>query len=108
MALKSNKEVKPAAFSEVEITEENEKAAEKETGIEEETAVEGATLNADSFSDSIQIEDKVKTVKIKMAKNHRCTIGGTTYNLEEGKSYNVPEEVRQILAEFPEHILAFI
>ena len=108
MALKSNKETKSAALSEVEINEENEKAAEVENMPEEESVIDGATVNVESFSDSIQIEDKVKMVKVKMAKNHRCTIGGVTYNLDEGKSYNVPEEVRQILAEFPDHILAFI
>lgn len=39
-----------------------------------------------------------KSVKIKMAMSHRCNIGGTVYNLEKGKTYVVPENVKHILS----------
>lgn len=39
-----------------------------------------------------------KSVKIKMAKNHKCSIGGIFYNLEKGKTYVVPENVKRILS----------
>lgn len=38
-----------------------------------------------------------KNVKIKMARNHNCCIGGTWYSLEKDKQYNVPENVKHIL-----------
>lgn len=39
-----------------------------------------------------------KDVKIKMARNHRCHIGGDYYDLKEGQTYNVPEFVKYVLA----------
>lgn len=36
-------------------------------------------------------------VKIKLVKNHRCSIGGEWYSFQEGKQYNVPEQVKNIL-----------
>lgn len=44
-------------------------------------------------------EDKkpTKMVKILMKENHKCCIGGEWYYLLEGKHYNVPENVKEIL-----------
>lgn len=36
-------------------------------------------------------------VKIKLVKDHRCSIGGEWYSFQAGKQYNVPEQVKNIL-----------
>lgn len=38
-----------------------------------------------------------KMVKVKMKDRHKCCIGGEWYYLEEGKQYNVPENVKEVL-----------
>ena len=40
----------------------------------------------------------VKMVKILVAKNHKCFIGGEWYYLLADKQYNVPQNVKEILA----------
>lgn len=39
-----------------------------------------------------------KTVRILMACDHKCFVGGEWYYLLEGKHYNVPENVKEVLA----------
>lgn len=39
----------------------------------------------------------VKMVKILMACDHKCYVGGEWYYLLKGKQYNVPENVKEIL-----------
>lgn len=39
-----------------------------------------------------------KNVKIKMAQNHNCVIGGVRYTLAKGTQYNVPVNVKNILS----------
>lgn len=39
----------------------------------------------------------VKMTKVLMACNHKCFVGGEWYYLLEGKHYNVPENVKEIL-----------
>lgn len=39
-----------------------------------------------------------KKVRIKMREDHKCHVGGEWYYLLKGKNYNVPENVRDILA----------
>ena len=38
-----------------------------------------------------------KMVKVKMKDRHKCCIGGEWYYLEQGKQYNVPENVKEVL-----------
>lgn len=38
-----------------------------------------------------------KDVRIRVAKSHRCFIGGELYDLKEGVCYNVPEFVKSVL-----------
>lgn len=38
-----------------------------------------------------------KMVKVKMKDRHKCCIGGVWYYLEQGKQYNVPENVKEVL-----------
>lgn len=40
-----------------------------------------------------------KKVKIRMKQDHKCFIGGQWYYLQKGCTYNVPEVVKQTLAE---------
>lgn len=49
---------------------------------------------------------KEQTVRIKMAKDHKCHIGGQWYYLEAGKCYNVPENVKRILLNSGLNLLA--
>lgn len=39
----------------------------------------------------------VKMVKVLMKDNHKCCIGGEWYYLLEGKQYNVPSNVKDVL-----------
>lgn len=43
------------------------------------------------------IKKPEKMVKVKMKDRHKCCIGGEWYYLEEGKQYNVPENVKEVL-----------
>lgn len=38
-----------------------------------------------------------RNVKVVLAKNHRCFIGGVWYDFIAGKQYNVPQNVKSIL-----------
>lgn len=49
---------------------------------------------------------KEQIVRIKMARNHKCHIGGQWYYLEAGKYYNVPENVKRILVNSGMNLLA--
>lgn len=63
-----------------------------------------------NFSDdvnlsNIEINTEINTtniperdVKVRLRKNHRCTIGKTTYIFEKGKTYTVPLNVKHILS----------
>lgn len=66
------------------------------TDTEEEKAED--TTSADSSDDDVTIQSAVKKVKVKVKKDHSCSIGGVWYNLVAGKETNVPENVKQILA----------
>lgn len=55
-------------------------------------------------SDVVEVNTNIDTskvperdVKIRVRKNHRCTIGRTTYVFEKGKTYIVPLNVKYIL-----------
>lgn len=66
------------------------------TDTEEEKAED--ETSADSSDDDVTIQSAVKKVKVKVKKDHSCCIGGIWYNLVAGKETNVPEDVKQILA----------
>ena len=85
----------------VETTEESEKettAPEQETPEVDVTVpdVEEPEVSVDTSS----IDDSKKPenmVKVRMRTDHKCTIGGELYQLESGKVYTVPENVKRIL-----------
>lgn len=37
-------------------------------------------------------------VRIRVAENHKCCIGGTRYYFESGKIYDVPADVKRVLS----------
>lgn len=47
---------------------------------------------------TISSEPQFRNVKVKLSKNHKCSIGGVWYNFEKGKVYPVPEYVKDILS----------
>ena len=53
---------------------------------------DGVIMTPESKSHPIE-----RKVKICLAKDHSCSIGGIRYHFEAGKSYNVPEGVKSIL-----------
>ena len=85
----------------VETPEENEKettAPEQETPEVDVTVpdVEEPEVSVDTSS----IDDSKKPenmVKVRMRTDHKCTIGGELDQLESGKVYTVPENVKRIL-----------
>lgn len=85
----------------VETPEENEKET---TAPEQETPEVDVTVpdvkEPEVSVDTSSIDDSKKPenmVKVRMRTNHKCTIGGELYQLESGKVYTVPENVKRIL-----------
>lgn len=80
MAVKKNKVVEEVlVVDEVEITEE-------EVTIEEEVVIE---------HEEVAVPEK--RVKVLLADNHKCSVGGEWYYFQEGKVYSVPENVKIVL-----------
>lgn len=70
--------------------------AEVEESVEVEKAEENTVeIKEDAVQDNRPVK---KDVKIKMARNHKCHIGGEFYDLKEGQVYVVPEFVKYTLA----------
>lgn len=85
----------------VETPEESEKET---TSPEQETQEVDVTVpdveEPEVSVDTSSIDDSKKPenmVKVRMRTDHKCTIGGELYQLESGKVYNVPENVKRIL-----------
>ena len=71
------------------------KVQEVEILIEEEVKVEPTKeLKIEQVKSTKRPE---KMVKVKMKDRHKCCIGGEWYYLEQGKQYNVPENVKEVL-----------
>lgn len=87
----------------VETPEESEK--ETTTAPEQETPEVDVTVPEDVEEpevsvDTSSVDDSKKPenmVKVRMRTDHKCTIGGELYQLESGKVYTVPENVKRIL-----------
>lgn len=79
----------------VEVVEVAEEKKEEPVEKEEKKEPEKVTIKKDAVQDNRPVK---KEVKIKMARNHRCHIGGEYYDLKEGQTYNVPEFVKYVLA----------
>ena len=57
----------------------------------------GNSSEAVTFTPDVAVKPAIRNVKIKMAQNHSCSIGGVFYHLEKDKQYNVPENVKAVL-----------
>lgn len=86
----------------VETSEESEK--ETTTAPEQETPEVDVTVpdveEPEVSVDTSSVDDSKKPenmVKVRMRTDHKCTIGGELYQLESGKVYTVPENVKRIL-----------
>lgn len=86
----------------VETPEESEK--ETTTAPEQETSEVDVTVpdveEPEVSVDTSSVDDSKKPenmVKVRMRTDHKCTIGGELYQLESGKVYTVPENVKRIL-----------
>jgi len=69
---------------------------EVEILIEEEVKVE-PTKEEVKIEEVKSTKKPEKMVKVKMKDRHKCCIGGEWYYLEQGKQYNVPENVKEVL-----------
>lgn len=80
-------------------------AVRKVNKKEEETKVEVTTAVAEEPEVKVEVDTEVakeevhvkKDVRIRVARDHRCFIGGEMYDLKAGSCYNVPEFVKKTL-----------
>lgn len=89
--------------SEIEVTGSEEVKVNEDVVKATETSVESDVKNTTeedvTMNDSTDVEvPKDHMVKIRPRENHRCTIGGVTYDLKKGVTINVPEFVKSVLA----------
>ena len=70
---------------------------EVEILIEEEVKVEPTKKEEVKIEQVKSTKRPEKMVKVKMKDRHKCCIGGEWYYLEQGKQYNVPENVKEVL-----------
>lgn len=71
------------------------------TEKEVETTVNSTEVTANL--NEVKLVDNTKTpiernVKVRLAVNHSCCVGGERYHFEKGKVYNIPQNVKTILA----------
>lgn len=89
--------VKKKETAKVEVMGENTVVIE-EPVLEEELVEETPVVNVDVEGSKVKKEEQPeKNVRIKMAEDHKCNIGGEWYNLKKGQCYNVPVSVKQRL-----------
>lgn len=95
------KKVEVEVTETIDVKEEpvEEKAEEISEIVEVEEPKEEPKKTVEIKEEAVQDNKPVKKdVKIKMARNHKCHIGGELYDLKEGQTYNVPEFVKMVLA----------
>lgn len=103
MAVKRRKEEVVVDASAVDIIENGgnieQKTEEPKEGLLNEVLNNGITVDKSNIEvDEGNIPEVVeKNVKIRMRVSHRCTIAKERYDLEAGKVYTVPKNVRNIL-----------
>lgn len=111
MAVKKLNKVEEAKEEKVETPQEDNKEVENvevsETGLEVETQttpIEEPQVEVEENQniqvDTTEVEQSKKksgTAKIKMRTDHKCCIAMERYDLKAGKTYVVPENVKNIL-----------
>lgn len=99
---KVEKAVETEVNVEVQVETPVEDVVETNEGVESaetpEVEIEEAEVNVDLSKTAVDNSKKPEgKVKIKMRVNHRCTIAMERYDLEAGKTYVVPRNVKNIL-----------
>lgn len=88
------------------VAEEKEEVVEATTeATEEEVPTVEVTEQAEEPEVKVEVDTEVakeevhikKDVRIRVARDHRCFIGGEMYDLKSGSCYNVPEFVKKTL-----------
>ena len=76
------------------VVNEGEEVSESVKDTQQETEELGIEVDNQAIEDKKVTE---KNVKIKLGRDHRCSIGGEFYDLKKGQCYNVPEFVKTVL-----------
>ena len=92
-------EVTTAVAEEEEVVEATTEATEEEVPtveVTEQTEEPEVKVEVDTevAKEEVHVE---KDVRIRVARDHRCFIGGEMYDLKAGSCYNVPEFVKKTL-----------
>ena len=92
-------EVTTAVAEEEEVVEATTEATEEEVPtveVTEQTEEPEVKVEVDTEVAKEEVHIK-KDVRIRVARDHRCFIGGEMYDLKAGSCYNVPEFVKKTL-----------
>lgn len=92
-------EVTTAVAEEEEVVEATTEATEEEVPtveVAEQTEEPEVKVEVDTEVAKEEVHVK-KDVRIRVARDHRCFIGGEMYDLKAGSCYNVPEFVKRTL-----------
>lgn len=92
-------EVTTAVAEEEEVVEATTEATEEEVPtveVTEQTEEQEVKVEVDTEVAKEEVHVK-KDVRIRVARDHRCFIGGEMYDLKAGSCYNVPEFVKKTL-----------
>lgn len=92
-------EVTTAVAEEEEVVEATTEATEEEVPtveVTEQTEEPEVKVEVDTEVAKEEVHVK-KDVRIRVARDHRCFIGGEMYDLKAGNCYNVPEFVKKTL-----------
>lgn len=110
MAVKRTKKTEPTTEKVVVNTDEEKvvdtpvETAEVEVKEPVEESTEGSEKTADEITfDPAKVDNSVestekKKVRVRLKDKYHCNVGGTFYNFEKGQCYNVPENVKMVLA----------
>lgn len=90
---------------EEEVVENKEVRTEEQVEVDTEDSVPEVEVTVENTEPEVEVDTKAvkeetvtsKNVRIRVARDHRCFIGGELYDLKEGSCYNVPEFVKNTL-----------
>lgn len=92
---------KVTVAEDVEVSTEDTEAevSENDTEVAENEAEDTATVVVDkaSVKATAPAPKKSGIVKVTLSKDHRCTIGGVTWDFKKGEVYDVPTNVKSVL-----------
>ena len=73
------------------------KATKKEVEIDVLDVVPVAEIEVDTEAITVKEDNQPKIARIRMRVDHKCCVAMERYDLKAGKTYNVPENVKDIL-----------